>query len=67
MLSKALEVAEQGALAGLTLSACVSTLIHVFKQDEKPWAKAVNKLCFNVVGFCKLVMGYTQPSPPEAK
>ncbi len=52
------------AVLVLAATTFVSSTLHAFKQDEKPWAKPVLALCFNVSGFIKSLVALKNPPPP---
>lgn len=41
------------AMATLTATVAVSSILHVLKLDEKPWAKPVLAMCFDLGGAIK--------------
>lgn len=53
------------AVLALAATAFISGVLHATKQDEKPWAKPILELCFNVSGFIKALMALRSPPPDQ--
>lgn len=57
------------AMALLTVTVAVSSVLRLTGLDQKPWAKPVLSLCFDVGGAVRGLLGIKgdAPQPPAAK